>query len=136
MGGVDHADQMIGLYDLDRKSQKWWRKVFFDCCLLLCIISTSFFVKPIKKIPYIEFFVKVAESMIEEGRNKVGTRKKAFSVFQENGCSGPSGHLPLKIKSRRRCIRCTSRKVEKRTNYLCQRCNAPLCMDCFSAYNS
>ena len=24
MGGVDHADQMIGLHDLDRKSQKWW----------------------------------------------------------------------------------------------------------------
>ena len=28
MGGADHADQMIGLYDLDRKSRKWWRKIF------------------------------------------------------------------------------------------------------------
>ena len=66
MGEVDHADQIIGLYDLDRKSQKWWRKVFFDYCLLLCIIPTSFFVKPITKIPYIGFFMKVAENIIEE----------------------------------------------------------------------
>ena len=29
MGGVDLADQMAGLYDLDRKSLKWWKKVIF-----------------------------------------------------------------------------------------------------------
>ena len=28
-GEVDHAYQMITLYDLDKKSQKWWRKWFF-----------------------------------------------------------------------------------------------------------
>ncbi|KAG5880364.1 hypothetical protein JTB14_028018 [Gonioctena quinquepunctata] len=29
MGGVDLADQMITLYEHDRKSRKWWEKVFF-----------------------------------------------------------------------------------------------------------
>jgi hypothetical protein len=29
MSGVDLADQMAGLYDLDRKSLKWWKKVFY-----------------------------------------------------------------------------------------------------------
>jgi len=29
MGGVDLTDQKTGLYDLDRKSHKWWKKVFF-----------------------------------------------------------------------------------------------------------
>ena len=29
MGGVDLADQISGLYDLDRKSLKWWKKVFY-----------------------------------------------------------------------------------------------------------
>lgn len=26
MGGVDRADQHIGLYHNDRKSTKWWKK--------------------------------------------------------------------------------------------------------------
>ena len=30
MGGVDSADQMAGLYDLDRKPLKWWKKVIFQ----------------------------------------------------------------------------------------------------------
>ena len=143
IGGVDHADQIIGLYDLDRKSKKWWRKVFFR--LLLTAVYNFYIIfceTNHKKTPYIEFFAKVAESRIEEGRNKVGTRKKTKRVgrhsrsFKKMDAMGTSGHLPLKIKSRIRCVRCTSRKVEKRTNYLCQRCNAPLYMDCFTAYHS
>ena len=144
MGGVDHADQMIGLYDLDRKSQKWWRKVFFR--FLLTAVCNSYIIfceTNHKKIPYIQYFVNVAESMIEAGRSKVGRRKKTKRVgrhsasFRKMDTVGAGGdHLPLKNKSRRRCIRCTSRKVEKRTNYLCQRCNIPLCLECFSAYHS
>ncbi|GFU35517.1 rho guanine nucleotide exchange factor 10-like protein [Trichonephila clavipes] len=29
MRGVDLADQMANVYELDRKSCKWWEKVFF-----------------------------------------------------------------------------------------------------------
>ncbi|CAH2002393.1 unnamed protein product [Acanthoscelides obtectus] len=29
MGGVDLSDQMSSLYEIDRKSQKWWRKTFY-----------------------------------------------------------------------------------------------------------
>ncbi|GFQ83390.1 rho guanine nucleotide exchange factor 10-like protein [Trichonephila clavata] len=32
MGGVDLADQMANVYELDRKSCKWWKKYFFACC--------------------------------------------------------------------------------------------------------
>jgi len=30
MGGVDRADQMAGIYDLDRRSNKWWKKLYID----------------------------------------------------------------------------------------------------------
>ena len=69
MGGVDHADQIISFYDLDRKSQKWWQKVFFR--MLLTAVYNFYIIfcgTNHKKIPYIEFFVQIAESMIEEGR--------------------------------------------------------------------
>jgi len=77
MGGVDHADQMIGLYDLDRKSKKWWRKVFLR--LLLTAVFNAYIIfmeKNHKKMPYLQYFVALAESMIDYGRSKVGNRKK------------------------------------------------------------
>ena len=52
MEGVDHADQMIGLYDLDRKSRKWWQKVFFRLLLTAVYNSYIIFLKTItKKFP-------------------------------------------------------------------------------------
>ncbi|XP_018574683.1 piggyBac transposable element-derived protein 4-like [Anoplophora glabripennis] len=33
MGGVDLSDQFTGLYDIDRKSLKWWKKVFYTLLL-------------------------------------------------------------------------------------------------------
>ena len=143
MGGVDHADQMIELYDLDRKSRKWWRKVFF--CFLLTAVYNSYIIfceTNHKRIPYIHYFINLAESMIEVGRSKTGKRKKTKRVgrhsasFRKINPAGVGEHFPLKHKSRQRCIRCTARKIEKRTNLLCQSCNVPLCMECFAAYYS
>ena len=37
MGGVDLADQMAGLYDLDRKSLKWWKKVIFRSLIFFSV---------------------------------------------------------------------------------------------------
>ena len=77
MGGVDHADQMFGLYDLERKSKKWWRKVFFR--LLLTAVFNVYIIimeKNHKKMPYIQYFVTLAESIIDYERSKVGKRKK------------------------------------------------------------
>ena len=141
MGGMDHADQMIGLYDLDRKSGKWWRKVYFR--LLLTSVFNAYIVfveKNHKKIPYIHYFVNLAESMIHYGRSKLGKRKKTKRVGRHSASfskmDAVGDHLPLKNKNRSWCIRCTSRKIEKRTNFVCKKCNIPLCMECFVAYHS
>lgn len=29
MGGVDHADRLRALYNVDRKSKKWWLRIFW-----------------------------------------------------------------------------------------------------------
>ncbi|GFQ94141.1 rho guanine nucleotide exchange factor 10-like protein [Trichonephila clavata] len=39
MGGVDLADQMANVYKLNRKSCKWWKKVFFR--LLISAVVNS-----------------------------------------------------------------------------------------------
>lgn len=37
MGGVDLADQKMGTYDLNRKSSKWWKRVFFRLTMLAVV---------------------------------------------------------------------------------------------------
>ncbi|XP_044761190.1 piggyBac transposable element-derived protein 1-like [Coccinella septempunctata] len=39
MGGVDLADQMSGLYELDRKSTKWWKKIFYRLMMMAAVNS-------------------------------------------------------------------------------------------------
>ena len=111
MGKVDHADQMIGLYDLDRKSRNWGRKVFFY--LLLTAVYNSYIIfceTNHKRIPYIQYSINLAESMIEVGRNKTKKRKTTKRVgrhsasFRKINAAGTGEHLPLKHKSRQRCI--------------------------------
>jgi len=34
MGGVDRNDQMATVYEMDRKSTKWWKKVFFRLTMM------------------------------------------------------------------------------------------------------
>ena len=38
MGGVDRLDQVIANYDMQRKSQKWWKKVFVRM-IELCVVN-------------------------------------------------------------------------------------------------
>ena len=141
MGGVDHADQMITLYDLDRKNKKWWRKVFFRLLLTAVYISFVIFcyVRH-KKISYISFFVNVAETLIDFGRDgvpKKRTRRVGRHSLTSRMVQNVGDHLPIKEKKRRRCIRCKSvAKKEKRTSYVCKRCNVPLCMDCFTPHHT
>lgn len=37
MGGVDLADQMSGLYEYDRKPDKWWKKLFYRFIMMTSV---------------------------------------------------------------------------------------------------
>ena len=140
MGGVDLHDQMVTLYELDRKSRKWWRKVFFR--MLMVAVHNSFVVfceTQRKKIPFLNYLVSLAEGLIDYGRSrmpwkrtrKVGRRLDAAKLKPNIG-----NHFPVKEQQRRRCVRCAARKKERRTKIMCQKCNVPLCMDCFTSYHT
>ena len=139
MGGVDLADQMITLYELDRKSQKWWRKVFFR--LLMTAVHNAFIIyceTNHQKFPYITFLSTVSEALIDVGRVNF-PRKRSRRVGRPSQASvqmlGVGDHLPVKNTSKKlRCVRCArNHKREKRTNIQCQKCNIALCIDCFTA---
>ena len=140
MGGVDLTDQMVTVYELDRKNRKWWRKVFFR--MLMVAVHNSFIVfceTNHMKMPFFGYLVSLAEGLIDQGRSglprkrtrKVGRRSNAAKAQANLG-----DHFPVKENQRRRCAGCASRKKERRTKMLCRKCNVPLCMDCFTPYHT
>ncbi|XP_068209199.1 piggyBac transposable element-derived protein 4-like [Palaemon carinicauda] len=110
MGGVDLGDQMITLYDLDRKSKKWWIKVFFRL-LMTAVYNAHVIHNEInhKKRPFIDFLVTLAESLIEEGRENLPQRR-VRSLGRPSKTSKELknvDHMPVHEESCRRCIRCS-----------------------------
>lgn len=138
MAGVDKADQYSTYYEIDRKSNKWWKRVFYR--LLLMAVSNAWILYKTcqgKKTALIDYLIPLAEELIATGKNKIGERKV--------GNGPPSkkpklminvGHLPIKKETRRRCLNCSQKKkLQVRSYYICTTCDVALCIDCFAPYH-
>uniref|UniRef100_A0A0L8HQH0 PiggyBac transposable element-derived protein domain-containing protein n=1 Tax=Octopus bimaculoides TaxID=37653 RepID=A0A0L8HQH0_OCTBM len=105
MGGVDRSDQMVTLYELDKKSRKWWTKVFFRLLMTATynnyvIHSEIHHMRP----PFINFLVNVAERLIEAGRsNCLQRRMRSFRrPFKTSKLISSVGdHMPVKQESQK-----------------------------------
>lgn len=65
MGGVDMSDQYSTAYEMDRKSKKWWKRVFQR--LLMVAVSNSWIIFQKlneKKSPLIDFLIPLSEQFI------------------------------------------------------------------------
>ena len=136
MGGVDRADQMAGLYELDRKSTKWWKKVLYRM-LAFSAVNAWVIYKEVHrhyKKPYLDFLVELSEALIEQGES-------GSTVKRHSGTGRPSrrsymmqdlrAHLPYKGSTRRRCTNCGKAGRQTRTKLMCSACNLPYCIDCY-----
>ncbi|XP_049792370.1 piggyBac transposable element-derived protein 4-like [Schistocerca nitens] len=105
MGGVDLAEQMSALYDLARKSDKWWKKAFYKL-LLTSVVNAWILQNEIqhKTVPLKHFLVNLAEQMIAKGqktakvqeKSSTGRPSKRARVMQNVGL-----HLPEEGPTRR-----------------------------------
>ena len=67
LGGMDLTDQMVTVYELDRKNRKWWRKIFF--CMFMVAVHNSFIVfcnTKHTKMLFFGYLVSLAERLIEQ----------------------------------------------------------------------
>lgn len=143
MGGVDMTDQYSSLYDSNRKSKKWWKKVFAK--LLSMSVTNSWIVyKEIKNKPrlkLIDFLVPLAEQLVGEGvkqcdaplRTPPGRKSQKKKARFSNATTG---HWPIITQQRLRCQSCKLSKVETRTPILCSVCNIGICINCFTEYHT
>lgn len=138
MAGVDRADQYSTCYEIDRKSNKWWKRVFYR--LLQISVSNSWIIFKkfqTKEVPLINFLMPLSETLIQIGKQEMNNKKK---VPADNGPPSkrlkiaPSviEHQPIKHETKRRCTFCAAKNKQTRTLYICSTCNVPLCFDCFA----
>lgn len=88
MRGVDRGDQLIGFYNIGRRSKKWWKRIFayiVECSLLNTYILERH-VKPLghqlrehKKRDFMRFRTEVAEELIGtfRSRKRAGRRRSS-----------------------------------------------------------
>lgn len=141
MGGVDLSDQLSSLYDIDRKSLKWWKKVFYKLLLTTAVNSWIIYKELHKKpkLPFLNYVVNLAESLIATGRKSAAlVRKRSYSRSSRASRNfiNVGDHLPVVTNTRRRCRYCAQKHQEKRTKIMCSSCDVPLCNECFSCYHT
>jgi len=126
MGGVDLADQMAGLYDLDRKSLKWWKKVFYRF-LLFAVVNSWVVHKELQRKPkmaFLDFLCDLSESLIAKGQSgnpvkrssRSGRCSKRVKLMKNVG-----EHLPVEGKTRRRCAGCAQKRTREKNKDFMQK---------------
>ena len=135
--GVDRMNQMISYYDGDRKSYKWWKKVFFFA-INICINNA-----------YILWNYFHTKETIFDFRNNLVDEILAFTQTKYNKINNPFVYNSIKLISvttlhelslgnkPRDCKLCSNRKngIRKITKYICKECLLNLCPICFTNYH-
>ena len=152
MGFVDKFDQLISLYEIDRKSKKWWHRIFFhfvDAAVINSYILhkmlTGNEIKTAK-----EFRLNLIYSLCAMKESETTTLKKRLpsnpddappfkvKVSADKRFSNVE-HMPVKSTSRR-CAYCSTKQKPRRTSFACKSCNVGLCffqkgVTCFQKYH-
>lgn len=154
MGGVDRADRLRALYPVDRKSNKWWHRIFWglmDIAFVNAyIIHGNLFEKQSAK----EFRRNVAMGLISRksttlGRRKVSMendpgpskrRKTQYSVSKDMRLANRGIHWPQFVQNRGRCEVCSKNKIQSRPSTKCSHCQVFLCLNekknCFNKFHN
>lgn len=156
MGGVDKADQLRALYNIDRKSKKQWHRLFWGITDIVFI--NSFVIN--NELNNTKLSVKLYRRAVAQGLivlNKSGL-KKSSDVFPSTSKLQPRrgkqlfstptdvrlGNLGARwiefSKNRGRCEVCSKNQKESKPYTKCTTCKVFLCMNekiqCFNEYHS
>lgn len=151
MLGVDRADQLMSYYPFDRKSLKWWKKVFFyllsvAVCQAMIIYKISYGIEisqyDFRLTLFRELFAATHDPTVPRilpsvSRNK---RKASIDTLQRLEEVPELVFVPpteKRMNAMRKCFVCSSHNTRKETRYMCATCNKAFCVvPCFSNYHT
>lgn len=148
MGFVDNSDHLISTYKIDRKSKKWWHRIFWH--FIDVTVVNSFIIYQKKgfnpSMTSKQFRLSLVESLVghkipvPKGRKRTKIVSNAYKpqVSKEKRNTEAS-HMPIWSDIARRCTHCSTKANEKRSHWMCSVCDVPLCLlstrNCFFTYH-
>lgn len=146
MNNVDVFDQYKATYGINRKSRKWWHRLFFHF-IDMAVVNSFIIYKELKegKLSLKNFRRRVVDGLLAQ--NQLQPKKKQ-NVPQQISKHKPhispevrfesSVHQPTR-GTLRRCGLCSTKKNQKRTEWLCETCKISLCLgktrNCFAKFH-
>ncbi|XP_058806429.1 piggyBac transposable element-derived protein 4-like [Phymastichus coffea] len=152
MGYLDYADRLISVYKIDRKSKKWWFRIFWH--FLDLTISNAYIlyrekhIKPTLNLK--KFRLNLVEQMVGHKIPTAKGRKRKYDHSEDFRYQKPqvslekrrnqAAHMPVSIQSAKRCVYCSIRKDQRRIKWKCMTCDVPLCLlqdrNCFQNHHT
>ncbi|KAJ8886515.1 hypothetical protein PR048_012726 [Dryococelus australis] len=151
MGGVDHADRLRQLYCVDRKSRKWWHRLFWGMCDIAFINAFVMYKELFDKgVSLLGFRISVSQDLITHqvlkakrrcSKNRgaspgtktaainVKSRKSNFSVPNDVRIFNCGTHWPVFDSHRGRCEVYSSKNIQSRPFSQCSHCKVFLHMN-------
>ena len=148
MGYVDKADMLKSLYEIDRRSRKWWHRImwhFLDVSVVNSFLIFKERSEDIKSLTLKQFRLAVIAGLIGASRLSPGggkKRSKRQSNFKPYVAPekrfDKAAHMPMRGTSRR-CAFCSTASEPHRTKWSCETCAVGLCLsegkNCFAKYH-
>lgn len=152
MNFVDKFDQRRACYGVDRKSHKWWHRIFFfflDTGLVNAFTIYKLYHnnhEDLSKVTLKDFRRRVSEGLVANTFVRKTSLPLELSKTLKNHKPSVSEavrltesmHQPIRT-TRRICAFCSTKKNEIRTNWQCNVCQVPLCLGktkaCFQSYH-
>lgn len=150
MNCVDKFDQLKGTYEVNRKSKKWWHRIFWyfiDASVVNAYIVHKEMQLPKESLK--NFRRDISRSLVSRALvSSRAQKKRKSSTTPEIKQKKP--HVPKVVRlessahqpersTRRRCAKCSSKKNQIRTDWICSVCKVPLCLgktkSCFQDYH-
>ncbi|KAJ8967367.1 hypothetical protein NQ314_002937 [Rhamnusium bicolor] len=135
MGGEDRADMLKSYYAIDRKSRKWWHRLFWHFIYITLVKSFIISKQPTKNgLKLKDFRLEVIFSLVGANRLKRDLGRRLMRPFSENSYkvhlpktlrTDQAKHMPVHGTSRR-CALCSTAKYPYCTNWACNICRVGL----------
>lgn len=148
MNGVDKFDQNKHTYEINRKSHKWWHRIFFYF-LDASVVNAFVLHKQLNlnkttmknfRLSIVEYLVAVQKRPSKRSHSSLSVAIKKHKPFVPKKIRHENSDHQPKYTSRRRCGLCSTSQQQVRTNWMCSTCNVPLCLGkdkvCFERYHT
>ncbi|XP_049797528.1 piggyBac transposable element-derived protein 4-like [Schistocerca nitens] len=149
MNCVDKFDQLEGVYETDRKSRKWWHRIFWYF-IDATMVNASIIHKETKlpKMTLKDFRREITRDLVAPAL--VASRGKKRSLNSHLQFNKKKPNVPKSVRlessshqpgrSTRRCAACSSKKQQICTDWMCSVRKVPLCLGkrktCFQDYHA